>query len=288
MKRTIILIAVFILGFIFHQASVLGFMIRYLVMLMLFIAFLNIPLKECKIRPSHIGILLANLGIAFGFYYTARALAPDYALVAFISAITPTAIATPVVISIIHRNVAYVATAVLMNNIAMAFILPLILPTIAGADIQIDLMSIVLNVFLVVLGPLALGLFFRFGTPKLGVKLSALKPYSFYIWVCGIFLISAKTTAYLKTQEDANFEQLITIAGISLAACIISFAIGALLGGKRFRIETAQALGQKNNMLTIWISLTYLNPLVALGPTFYVLWHNLYNAWLVYKYSEKK
>jgi BASS family bile acid:Na+ symporter len=27
----------------------------------------------------------------------------------------------------------------------------------------------------------------------------------------------------------------------------------------------------------------YANPLVALGPTFYVLWHNLWNSWQLYR-----
>jgi hypothetical protein len=28
-----------------------------------------------------------------------------------------------------------------------------------------------------------------------------------------------------------------------------------------------------------WIALTFINPLVAMGPTFYILYHNLYNSW---------
>jgi BASS family bile acid:Na+ symporter len=29
--------------------------------------------------------------------------------------------------------------------------------------------------------------------------------------------------------------------------------------------------------------MTYANPLVALGPTFYVLWHNLWNSWQLHR-----
>ncbi|MEK7414548.1 MAG: hypothetical protein AAB263_14635, partial [Planctomycetota bacterium] len=42
--------------------------------------------------------------------------------------------------------------------------------------------------------------------------------------------------------------------------------------------EASQSLGQKNTTLTIWMAATFANPIVALAPTFYVLWHNLVNA----------
>ncbi len=39
--------------------------------------------------------------------------------------------------------------------------------------------------------------------------------------------------------------------------------------------EAMQSLGQKNNSLTVWIALTFINPLTALGPVFYILYHNI-------------
>jgi BASS family bile acid:Na+ symporter len=32
--------------------------------------------------------------------------------------------------------------------------------------------------------------------------------------------------------------------------------------------------------------LTYANLLIALGPTFYVLWHNLRNSWQLHRHRE--
>jgi hypothetical protein len=43
--------------------------------------------------------------------------------------------------------------------------------------------------------------------------------------------------------------------------------------------EASQSLGQKNTTFTIYLALTFANPLVALGPTCYVLWHSLWNSW---------
>ena len=75
----------------------------------------------------------------------------------------------------------------------------------------------------------------------------------------------------------------ITIAAVSALSCAGSFAIGRLLGGSEFRREASQSLGQKNTSFTIYLALAHVSPLVALGPTFYVLWHNLWNAWNLHR-----
>ncbi len=71
--------------------------------------------------------------------------------------------------------------------------------------------------------------------------------------------------------------------------CAIMFAIGKSIGRRHGDAITAgQSLGQKNTTLSIYLALTYASPIAALGPTFYVLWHNLWNAWQLYRASERK
>jgi len=69
------------------------------------------------------------------------------------------------------------------------------------------------------------------------------------------------------------------IGTIAAVICLINFNLGRILGGKEFSLEMSQTLGQKNTTLVIWISLTYFSPLIALGPIFYLIWHNLYNSY---------
>jgi BASS family bile acid:Na+ symporter len=68
----------------------------------------------------------------------------------------------------------------------------------------------------------------------------------------------------------------------------VNFTFGAVLGGERFRQESSQSLGQKNNSFVIWVALTFINPLVAMGPTFYILYHNLYNSWQIYRFERRR
>ena len=73
------------------------------------------------------------------------------------------------------------------------------------------------------------------------------------------------------------------IAAVSLVLCLLGFITGRIIGGKRLFLESSQSLGQKNTTLTIYLALTYASPAAALGPAFYVIWHNSWNAYQLWK-----
>jgi len=75
---------------------------------------------------------------------------------------------------------------------------------------------------------------------------------------------------------------------ISLVICVVNFSLGAILGGPSHRQEASQSLGQKNLTFVIWIALTFINPLVALGPMIYIVYHHLYNAWIIYRFEKQR
>jgi len=81
---------------------------------------------------------------------------------------------------------------------------------------------------------------------------------------------------------------LLSIALISLVICVVNFGLGAILGGPSHRQEASQSLGQKNLTFVIWIALTFINPLVALGPMLYIVYHHLYNSWVIYRFEKQR
>jgi bile acid:Na+ symporter, BASS family len=106
-----------------------------------------------------------------------------------------------------------------------------------------------------------------------------LRNVSFGMWVSAMFLITSNASDFVRTQTDTPHRVLAQLALASLLVCVASFAVGRVIGGRAFSREASQALGQKNTTFTIYLALTYASPLVALGPTFYVIWHNLWNSW---------
>ncbi len=78
-------------------------------MAMLFLSFLDIDFKPGSFQKSMLWVLCANVLLAFIAYWLLASFDLMLALTAFITAIAPTAIAAPVMISFIEGRVEYVS-----------------------------------------------------------------------------------------------------------------------------------------------------------------------------------
>lgn len=282
------LLLTMLLGALTPASHVLSFLIQYFLMIMLFFAFLDIDFNPERFQKSVIWILIANAALAFGAYAFLAPFDLTLALSAFMTAIAPTAIAAPVIIGFIHREVEYVVAAVLVTNLASAVIIPLSLPSLTGAEFNISIWEVLRPVLVVMLIPLMLaGLVSRLSAKTKNVIRTG-KNYSFPIWLLNLFIISANASNFLRNEHTSSRENLILIALISLVICIFNFSLGALLGGRRYWQEASQSLGQKNLSFVIWIALTFINPLVALGPMFYIVYHHVYNSWSIYRFERRR
>ena len=275
-------------GALLPQLHTFSFLIQYLLMSMLFFAFLDIEFKPQTFQKSVIWVLFANIAVAFISYTLLASFDRMLALAAFMTAIAPTAIAAPVIIGFIKGEVEYVVTAVLVTNVSSAVIIPLVLPLLLGANVQISVWEVLQPVLVVMFVPLILA--------RLAVRLPSRaqdvvrrgKAFSFPIWLVNLLIISANASNFLRNGNTDSISTLTTIALVSLAICIVNFGLGALLGGRSHWQEASQALGQKNLSFVIWIALTFINPLVAMGPTFYILYHHLYNSWSIYQFEKRR
>jgi BASS family bile acid:Na+ symporter len=282
------LLVTMLVGALFPQFHTFSFLIQYLLMAMLFFAFLDIEFKPGTFQKSVIWVLLANVAVAFISYAMLASFDMMLALTAFMTAIAPTAIAAPVIISFIQGEIEYVVAAVFITNIFSAVIIPFALPFLIGADIQISFWEVLQPVLIVMFVPLILARLVAYLPSGTQEFIRKGKAFSFPIWLINLFIISANASNFLRNENSNSIFTLITIALISLIICIVNFGLGALLGGRRNWQEASQSLGQKNLSFVIWIALTFINPLVAMGPTFYVLFHHLYNSWSIYQFEKRR
>ena len=266
------------LGGLFTEARVLSPLIPWFVAAMLFLASLDLRLGAGALRTGVWKILAAELILAILGYGALAAVDRDLALVAFLTALTPTAISAPVIIEFLGGRVEYVVTSVLLTNVAVALVLPLVLPLATGAGGHVAAGEVFGAVSFVVLVPLALARCVSWLPAAAGRAIAKAKPLSFPLWLVALFLVTAKSVYVVAHEETVTTGRLVAIAAVALGVCVASFALGALLGGRTYRREASQSLGQKNNSFMIWIALTFVSPVVALGPTCYVLYHNVYNA----------
>ncbi len=282
------LLATMVVGAFFPQAHTFSSLVQYLLMGMLFFAFLDIEFKPQMFKKSVLWILLANVAVAFISYKVLASFDMTLALTAFMTAIAPTATAAPVIIGFIQGEIEYVVAAVLLTNLSIAFIIPLVLPFLLGADVQISFGQVLQPVLIVMFVPLVLAQLVSRLPARVQGFVRQGKVLSFPLWLANLFIVIANASNFLRNDHSDSAATLMAIALISLVLCVVNFGVGALLGGRRNWQEASQSLGQKNLSFVIWVALTFINPLVAMGPTVYILYHHLYNSWSIYQFEKRR
>lgn len=286
--RTAALLGSIVLGMFVPQAHAFSWGIRWLIMAMLFVVFLQVRLTREAVHRTHAALLLANLALGFlawlvGGWIGGR----DVALAAFFAGITPTATAAPVIISFLRGRVDYVVAAFLLTNVIIAALLPVLLPLVLGEATPQVFSDVLGSVGLVVFGPMLAGWLVRRIYPAAAGWPARLRNVSFGMWTLALFLITANASAFVRAQAHAPVRTIWQIAAVTLVVCAVNFAVGHLLGGREYRREASQSLGQKNTTFTIYLALTYASPLIALGPTCYVVWHNVWNSWQLHRAAQR-
>lgn len=280
------LLLTMLVGALIPRGYVLSFMIQPLLMVMLFLAFLDIEFKPQSFHKSMLWILFANIALAFLCYAVLVRSDLTLALSAFMTAIAPTAIAAPVVISFIQGRVEYVVTSVVLTNVVSAIVVAVALPSLLGSEIHISVWTVLWPVLIVMFTPLILARLVSGFPTETQSFIRRGKIFSFPIWLFNLFIICASASDFLRNGDRSSVSTLGMIALLSFAICAINFSLGALLGGRTHWQEASQSLGQKNLSFVIWIARTYIDALVAMGPVFYILYHHLYNSWSIYRFER--
>lgn len=289
LARTFAILLAISLGALLPHAHVLAGAIRWLVMAMLFLVFLQVRLARSALRRSHITLLAANIALGYAAWVLGWLVGGrEVALAAFFAGITPTAIAAPVIISFLRGRVDYVVAAFLLTNVGIAALMPLLLPVVLGRATPDVFAAVLGSVGLVVFVPMSAAWLVRAIHPRAAEWPGRLRNVSFGMWVTTMFLITANASQFVRQHPELPRHALLQIAATTLVVCIGNFALGRWIGGREFGREASQSLGQKNTTFTIYLALTYASPLVALGPTCYVIWHNLWNSWQLHRAAREQ
>lgn len=279
--KTLAMFAAMVIGFFCPWAEAFNFLIPWLIVVMMFLAMLRMKISFRSFRPAHLRIFAVNILIALGAWGI-MLMTQDQMLAetAFYLGVAPTATATPVVVTLLGGRGDYAIGSFVITNFGVALLLPLLIPLVSGSDAPSLFFSVVRSVLLLVCGPLVAA---RIVAALLKEKLpsaAVMVRVSFVIWIINVFLIIANASAYVRSRSaEISTSTFVIIALMSLLICALNFFIGRFLDKPGFRLEASQSLGQKNTSLTLFLAFQYaMNPLVALGPAFYVAWHNTWNA----------
>jgi BASS family bile acid:Na+ symporter len=264
--------------------------------MLLYVTFCKIQIKDMRPRPWHFWLQLIRIVLSL-LLVCIITLTTDNTLRlilqgVFICVICPTAAAAAVVTEKLGGSVASMTIYMVIANVVTMVIIPLLFPLVErSADISfiVAVMAVLRNVTLVLVLPLALALISRKVVPRFTDRLRQMKNLGFYMWCFNLAIVSGLTFRnILYSSMDAS--TLAWMLLLPLAVAMILFAIGKAVGGRYGEsVAAGQALGQKNTVVGIWLTVSYLNPLAAVAPGAYVLWQNLINAlqlWYKEKYGK--
>ena len=277
--RPLMIAVAFIAGYFCPWAHEYNWMIRILLIIMLYLVCLQVKFKQLKPHFSHWKILSFNILVPLILWGILKLCGQeDFAKIAFFTAITPTANAAPVIIRFLGGSVSYVVAAFIITNLGVSTAMLGLLPLVTGDFTLVFFLNVAVNLAIIIGVPIAAATVTRLFWQKAKEWPAKLANFSFFLWVVTLFIIAGSASFFIRSNPEISPMILLEIALMSAFICILNFAGGRFMGEKRYRRESSQSLGQKNTTFTMFLALHFANPLVAMGPTFYVLWHNLWNA----------
>jgi BASS family bile acid:Na+ symporter len=215
------LLLMMVLGILFPQLSSLSFLIQYLLMAMLFFAFLEIEIRPRSFQRGVIWVVLANILVAFTAYWILRPFSLDLALTAFITGIAPTATAAPVIIGFLQGQVEYVVGAVLVTNVSMSLLLPLVLPFVVGNVVKVSSWQVLKPVLVTMFVPLILARLSHLLPKNAQSTIRRGKAFSFAFWLLALLISTSKASDFLRNDISATTTAVMPIALSSLVLCVI-------------------------------------------------------------------
>lgn len=268
-------------------------LLPYNVFIMLYLTFCKIKMDDMRPRRWHfilqgIRVLLSIMAMIACNLTTDPMMKILWEGV-FICVICPTAAAAPVIVEKLGGSIASLTVYLLIANGVTSVIIPVLFPLVEKeADITfiMALLMVLKRVITVLVIPLGCALITRRYFPRIVEWVKGRTNLSLYIWSLNLSILMGLTMHNLLNAPVTGFV-LVMLCIIPLVLSILQFTIGKAVGHHYGdSIGAGQALGQKNTVVGIWLTLTFLNPYASIAPSVYVIWQNLINAWQLW-YKKK-
>lgn len=282
MLRTVLLVAAFATGWFCPSLALLKPLMPWCLGYMLTVVFMRTEFSRASFSPRQALVIAVNIAMAVAVWggMLLCGVPERFAQAAFFTAITPTASAAPVIVSLLGGSIGFASFGFVLSALAVSAALPLLVPMVLHQSAWGMMPLILMRVGWVVFLPMFLGGLLRrlLGgrAARLGRRLTA---STLYAWIALVAIIAASASDFLRTHAaEYPVGDVLWVLLIDFVLCVVCFAVGALLGYPGHTRECSQLLGQKNTSYTTYLAFASGNPFAALGPAFYVFFHNAWNG----------
>ena len=275
------------LGIIFPSPPEIKKFLPFILALLLLSSFLKINMSaRIFMRPQLLAWPVIALGITpAAVFFLTQGFNTDLRLGLMIAAVTPSAIASPVVSDMIGGDRELSIAQVLVSNILSpgAYALILYLYFSAGS-IQIPVIPLVRDIGLLIALPFLASRLINRSQKIRGIALKGFRHFNPVAFIAIIFIAVSASSAQLRTLP---VKELIILLASSCTLAAFYFSCGALIPGTlEVKKSLAVGLGHKNNSLAIWVALSNFNPAVVLPMVAYLIFHHVINGLLIHRFHR--
>jgi BASS family bile acid:Na+ symporter len=271
----------------------IGPWVSALLMLIMFGMGVHLKLDDFKrvlSRPAPVaaGIFLHYLLMPLAAWLLAMLfrMPPDLAAGMVLVGSVASGTASNVMIYLAKGDVALSVTISAISTLVGVFATPLLTRLYVNADIQVDVMGMLLSILQIVVIPIALGLVVHHLLPSLVKRLEPVLPA--FSMLCILAIISAVVAG--------SAGNIATVGPVVILAVMLHNAIGLLggfWGGRLFGFDESTCrtlaieVGMQNSGLAAALGKIYFSPLAALPGALFSVWHNLSGSLLAGYWSGR-
>ncbi|MEO0732988.1 MAG: hypothetical protein AAFZ52_09145 [Bacteroidota bacterium] len=279
MLKSVLILLALGAGLLLPTLEAYTFVLRPFLMTLLFFSFMNVRLGREMFAWQQGAAALTLPVFGLTVYWLGKLHGDDLALTLLLMGVAPTAAITPVLAEIMRRSAAYMIGAIIVTSAVFALVVPLLLTWLLNIELSAaSLGNLIFTIGSTVALPLVLALLARRVGGGLLQGLRRLAPYVFVLFLANIAVAAGSLSHYLRYESTTPWSFVWLTAGAITALMLLKFLAGSWLAPRGKAVEGSLALGRKNTMLSIWIALEYLNPLIVLGPMIYILVQNVFVA----------
>lgn len=279
MLKSVLILLALATGLLLPALGDYTFVLRPFLMALLFFSFINVKLDRNVFAWQQLAAAALLPLFGFGVYYLSHWYDVDLALTLLLMGLAPTAVITPVLAQLMKRSAAYMVGAIIISSMVFMLVVPVILTWLLDVELSLAGLGVLIyTIGSIVIIPMLLAQVVRRVDGKLITFFRKISPYAFALFLINVAVAAGSLSHYLRHESATPWSFIWLTAGSIILLMLTKFLVGSHIAPKGQAVEGSLALGRKNTMLSIWIALEYLNPLIVLGPMIYILAQNVFVA----------
>ncbi len=261
------------------------FLVSWLFAFMTFSGSLHMKFKDVKIFVKHPGLIIFSIIFLHLFmplwaYFLSTVIFDDHLLtVGFVLAVAlPTGVTSVIWINICKGNLPLGLSIILIDTLLSPFILPFILFFVSGEKIELDVLSLILSLLLMIVLPTIVGILVNEWSKgeipkKIGKKLA---PFSKLCLFAVILINSSAIAPYLKDFNQHLLFVILLVFLIAVSGYVFAFLIGSYLLKDYSHMATfVYTGGMRNIAVGVIVATTYFPGKVAMPVVFGMLFQQV-------------